>query len=334
MRYGKRWVPRLAMLAGLSGLPGAAAAWDYTPGAISGLTSIYGYLSNQESTLARAAIKFPGLRPEIERTQTEFNRQFPDALLAVTRLFQEIPLPAADRARLAAKVLDMDRDSMQSALNNEQGVQALLRRIRESAHGDMEKASLQMVLAAVYDDRPAAEMASSMAIVHRTGGVPQLGGADITLRMPLSWERDPAREKLQPDTTVFAFTSQAGTGQATIDLLGKPLPGAVAASAADAGKPGEALRSLIGGSAKITGQGTARLANRRAAWVSFSVSTDGGRMVQHGRAWWLPLRESGHGAVLLCKTPPRAPEAADAERKRLEPLWFAVATSLTAPAAR
>lgn len=333
MRHWERWARRLAIVAGLSGLPGAAVAWDYTPASISGLTSIYGYLSNQQATLDRAASRYPALRGDIERARAAFDRQYPDALPAVTRLFQEIPLPATDRARLAAKVLEMDRESMQSALASEQGVQAFLQRVRESAQGDMEKASLQLLLAAVYDDKPAAEMASPMALVYRTGGARPLGGVDITMRMPLSWEREPAREKLQPDAAVFAFTSQGGNGRATIDVLGKPLP-AQSASAPDASRPAEDLRVLIGAPARIVAQGVTRLANRRATWASFTTAADGGRTVQHGRVWWVPLRESGHALVLLCRTPALAPEAAEAERKRLEPLWLAVAASLSGPAAR
>lgn len=333
MRQWERWVPRLAMLAALSCLPGTAAAWDYTPAAISGLTSIYGYLSNQEAVLERAAVKYPALRNDIQRARVEFDRQYPNALGAVSRLFQEIPLPATDRARLATKVMEMDRESMQSALASEQAVQSFLQRVRESARGDMEKASLQLLLAAVYDDKPAAEMASPMAVVYRTSGARQVGGADVTLRMPLSWDRDPVREKLQPDATVFAFTSQGGNGLATIDLLGKPLP-QQAASAAEAARSADDLRALIGTPAKIVAQGVTKLANRRATWASFTVTGDGGRALQHGRVWWLPLRENGYSVVLLCRTPTLSPEAAEAERKRLEPLWMAVAASITAPPAR
>ncbi|MFX6149232.1 hypothetical protein ABTF39_20590, partial [Acinetobacter baumannii] len=52
----------------------------------------------------------------------------------------------------------------------------------------------------------------------------QAGAIDLMLRMPLSWERDPAREKLLPDNAIFAFTSQGGNGLSTIDLLARPLP--------------------------------------------------------------------------------------------------------------
>ncbi len=331
MRHCVPWLPRLALLAGLIGLPASAIAWDYTPAAISGLTSLYGYLTNQNATLERAAAKYPSMRNDIQQVRSAFDRQYPDALATVTRLFQDIPLPATDRARLATKVLEMDREAMQSALASEPAMQAYLQRVRESAQGDMEKASLQLLLAAVYEDKPAAELASPMARSYTTKGIRQAGAIDLMLRMPLSWERDPAREKLLPDNAIFAFTSQGGNGLSTIDLLARPLPkdGAKeAASAAAAARATEELKALTGGSAKVIAQGTVRLANHRANWASFSIASDGGRL-QYGRVWWVPLPEAGQTAVLLCRTPSLAPQAADNERQRLEPLWQAVAATLS-----
>lgn len=339
MRHCVPWLPRLALLAGLIGLPASAIAWDYTPAAISGLTSLYGYLTNQNATLERAAAKYPSLRNDIQQVRNAFDRQYPDALATVTRLFQDIPLPATDRARLATKVLEMDREAMQSALASEPAMQAYLQRVRESAQGDMEKASLQLLLAAVYEDKPAAELASPMARSYTTKGIRQAGAIELMLRMPLSWERDPAREKLLPDNAIFAFTSQGGNGLSTIDLLARPLPkdGAKeggkesakeAASAAAAARTTEELKALTGASAKVIAQGTVRLANHRANWASFSIASDGGRL-QYGRVWWVPLPEAGQTAVLLCRTPSLAPQAADNERQRLEPLWQAVAATLS-----
>ncbi|ALD89471.1 hypothetical protein CR3_0213 [Cupriavidus gilardii CR3] len=339
MRHCVPWLPRLALLAGLIGLPASAIAWDYTPAAISGLTSLYGYLTNQNATLERAAAKYPSLRNDIQQVRNAFDRQYPDALETVTRLFQDIPLPATDRARLATKVLEMDREAMQSALASEPAMQAYLRRVRESAQGDMEKASLQLLLAAVYEDKPAAELASPMARSYTTKGVRQAGSIDLMLRMPLSWERDPARERLLPDNAIFAFTSQGGNGLSTIDLLARPLPkdgakdgaretGKDAASAATAARASEELKALTGAGARVIAQGTVRLANHRANWASFSIASDGGRL-QYGRAWWVPLPEAGQTAVLLCRTPSLPPQAADNERQRLEPLWQAVAATLS-----
>lgn len=343
MRHCVPWLPRLALVAGLIGLPASAIAWDYTPAAISGLTSLYGYLTNQNATLERAAAKYPSMRNDIQQVRSAFDRQYPDALATVTRLFQDIPLPATDRARLATKVLEMDREAMQSALASEPAMQAYLQRVRESAQGDMEKASLQLLLAAVYEDKPAAELASPMARSFTTKGIRQAGAIDLMLRMPLSWERDPAREKLLPDNAIFAFTSQGGNGLSTIDLLARPLPkdgtkeggkeagkepGKEAASAAVAARASEELKALTGAGAKVIAQGTVRLANHRATWASFSIASDGGRL-QYGRVWWVPLPEAGQTAVLLCRTPSLAPQAADNERQRLEPLWQAVAATLS-----
>ena len=331
MRHCVPWLPRLALLAGLIGLPASAIAWDYTPAAISGLTSLYGYLTNQNATLERAAAKYPSMRNDIQQVRSAFDRQYPDALATVTRLFQDIPLPATDRARLATKVLEMDREAMQSALASEPAMQAYLQRVRESAQGDMEKASLQLLLAAVYEDKPAAELASPMARSYTTKGIRQAGAIDLMLRMPLSWERDPAREKLLPDNAIFAFTSQGGNGLSTVDLLARPLPkeGAKeAASAVAAARATEELKALTGASAKMIAQGTVRLANHRANWASFSIASDGGRL-QYGRVWWVPLPEAGQTAVLLCRTPSLSPQAADNERQRLEPLWQAVAATLS-----
>jgi hypothetical protein len=78
----------------------------------------------------------------------------------------------------------------------------------------------------------------------------------------------------------------------------------------------------------VIAQGTVRLANHRANWASFSIASDGGRL-QYGRAWWVPLPEAGQTAVLLCRTPSLPPQAADNERQRLEPLWQAVAATLS-----
>ncbi|KAA6120108.1 hypothetical protein [Cupriavidus cauae] len=343
MRHCVPWLPRLALLAGLIGLPASAIAWDYTPAAISGLTSLYGYLTNQNATLERAAAKYPSLRNDIQQVRNAFDRQYPDALATVTRLFQDIPLPATDRARLATKVLEMDREAMQSALASEPAMQAYLQRVRESAQGDMEKASLQLLLAAVYEDKPAAELASPMARTYTTRGVRQAGAIDLMLRMPLSWERDAAREKLLPDNAIFAFTSQGGNGLSTIDLLARPLPkdaaregskegakegGKEGSGAVAAARAAEELKALTGASAKVIAQGTVRLANHRANWASFSIASDGGRL-QYGRVWWVPLPEAGQTAVLLCRTPSLAPQAADNERQRLEPLWQAVAATLS-----
>lgn len=336
-------------LACLACLPGQALAWDYTPTVISSLASVYGYLTSQSITLERAAEQYPSMRPEIERTRAEFDRQFPDALESVTRLFQGIPLPATDRARLATKVLEMDRDSIQAALANQQAVRDFLDRVRGTARGEMEPDSLQLLLAAVYDERPAAELDTPMARVLRTKGTPGAGNADVSLRMPLSWERNTAREKLREDATIFAFNSQGGSGLSTIDLLTRPLTQAAAnaaegATAAAAGKAaaGEAerlanaLRFATGTTPKLLGQGTTRLKQRTMTWVSFSIAGEGsgGRTLQYGRMWLLPLREHEQTMMLLCRTG-AVPEAiAEAERKRLMPLWEAVAGSIAVSSAR
>lgn len=338
-------------LACLVCFPGQALAWDYTPTVISSLASVYGYLASQSITLERAAEQYPSMRPEIERTRAEFDRQFPDALEAVTRLFQGIPLPAADRASLATKVLEMDRDSIQAALANQQAVRDFLDRVRGTARGEMEPDSLQLLLAAVYDERPAAELDTPMARVLRTKGTPAGKHADVALRMPLSWERNPAREKKE-EATIFAFNSQGGSGLSTIDLLTRPMPQAApaggdsaAASAAAAGKAAAteaerlagALRFATGTTPKILGQGTTRLKQRAMTWVSFSIANEGtsGRTLQYGRLWLLPLREYDQTMMLLCRTGAVAEATAEAERKRLTPLWEAVAASITvAPPAR
>jgi hypothetical protein len=349
-------------LACLLCLPGQALAWDYTPTVISNLASVYGYLASQSITLERAAEQYPSMRPEIERTRAEFDRQFPGALDAVTRLFQGIPLPAADRARLATKVLEMDRDSIQSALANQQAVRDFLDRVRGTARGEMEPDSLQLLLAAVYDEEPAAELKTPMARVLHTKGTPAAKDADVALRMPLSWERNAAREKLKDAAIIFAFNSQGGSGLSTIDLLTRPLPQAAAGGAADspaAGAAGEAsraaavtaskaaaaeaerlanaLRIATGATPKVLAQGTTRLKQRSMTWVSFSVANEGasGRTVQYGRLWLLPLREYNQTMMLVCRTGAVPEATAEAERKRLTPLWEAVAASITvAPPAR
>jgi len=274
-------------LACLACLPGQAMAWDYTPTVISSLASVYGYLASQSVTLERAAEQYPSMRPEIERTRAEFDRQFPDALEAVTRLFQGIPLPAADRASLATKVLEMDRDSIQAALANQQAVRDFLDRVRGTARGEMEPDSLQLLLAAVYDERPAAELDTPMARVLRTKGTPAGKDADVALRIPRSWERNAAREKLKDDATIFAFNSQGGSGLSTIDLLTRPMPQAaigVQGAAGPAGKPAAteaerlagALRLATGTTPKVLDQGTTRLKQRGMTWVSFSIAGEAG----------------------------------------------------------
>jgi hypothetical protein len=334
---------------------GQALAWDYTPTVISNLASVYGYLASQSITLERAAEQYPSMRPEIERTRAEFERQFPAALDAVTRLFQGIPLPATDRARLATKVLEMDRDSIQSALANQQAVRDFLDRVRGTARGEMEPDSLQLLLAAVYDEQPAAELNTPMTRVLRTKGTPAARDADVALRMPRSWERNAAREKLRDDGMIFAFNSQGGSGLSTIDLLTRPLPQAAVgagepsasapvgessraaaataskAAAAETERLATALRFATGTTAKVLAQGTTRLKQRSMTWVSFSVANEGasGRTVQYGRLWLLPLREYNQTMMLVCRTGAVPEATAEAERKRLTPLWEAVAASIT-----
>ncbi|MBY4896609.1 hypothetical protein [Cupriavidus sp. AU9028] len=337
MPHPMRWMACLGAFACLIGVSGSAMAWDYTPAVISGLTSIYGYLSNQETTLAQGAAKFPALKGQIQQARSEFDKQFPDALEVVTRLFQDIPLPATDRARLASKVMEIDRETALAALASEQAMLAFVRHVRESARGDMEKATLQLLLAAVYEERPAAELSSPMAQVWRTRGVKPGVSVDMTLRMPLSWDRDPAREKLQPERSIFAFNSQGGNGLSTIDLLlypqgAEPASRPKAPEAAEGTARAEELRQLLGSGTRVTGQGVARVADRRSTWVAFTVPADAGRTVQQGRAWWVPIPGSRQSVLLLCRTAALPAAAAEAERNRLEPLWTAVAASIVEPA--
>lgn len=339
MPHLMRWLACLGAFACLGGVSGSAMAWDYTPAAISGLTSIYGYLSNQERALVEGAAKYPGLKGQIQQARSEFDKQYPDALEAVTRLFQDIPLPPADRARLASKIMEIDREPAVSALASETAMQAYIKQVRENARGDMERSTLQLLLAAVYEQRPAAELSSPLAQVWRSRGAKPELSVDLTLRMPLSWERDPAREKLQPERTVFAFSSQGGNGLSTIDLLIRP-QGAETASrpkaqeaAVGAGRA-EELRQLLGAGARLTSHGIAQVADRRAPWAAFTLPADGGRTVQHGRAWWIPVPGARQVVVLLCRTAAHPSAQADAERNRLEPLWMAVAASIIEPAVR
>ena len=322
----------------LSCLPASALAWDYTPTVIPGLTVLYGYLSTQHSTLELASERYPGLRDDIRAARGEFDRQFPDALAKVTRLFEGMPLSASDRALLATKALDINRGAVPAALGSEEAVKWYLQRLRDTAHGDMEKGTLQLLLAAVYEDRPAAELNSPLAQTIRTRTGANAGAdarvPDVSFRMPLSWVRDPQREKLQVGTTLFAFNSEAGHGQASIDVAIRPSPASTPAGKSDAERLVDNLRFLTGTTANVETQGATMQQQRRMNWVSFSITSESnsGQTVQYGRAWFLPIREAGQTFMLLCRTAPLSEPAAEAERKRLEPLWTAVAASVVVAA--
>lgn len=322
----------------------AALAWDYTPNSIPGLAALYGYLNAQSLTLDRAAEQFPSMRAEITLARAQFDRQFPDALPAVSRIFQGIPLPTEDRARLATKVMEVNAGSVEPALASEHALRAFLRRVRDSARGEMEPNTLQLLLSAIYDDRPALELSHPLARVYRTRGLPGAADVDLYLRMPRSWARDDEREKIQDGSAIFAFTSQGGVGQSTMDLVVRPGPQDAASAPRAAARtraavtPAQAelidnLRFLTGTTPRVLAQGPAKAPLRRATWASFSIVSDGnsGKTVQYGRAWFIPVGDSRQLVMLLCMTPPLSEAGAEVERSRLDPLWEAVASSISFP---
>jgi hypothetical protein len=201
----------------------------------------------------------------------------------------------------------------------------------------------------VYEDRPAAEQALPLARVYRASSTVLGKDLNVSLRMPRSWERDGAREKIQSDSTIFAFTSQGGTGLSTIDLLVRPLTQSARALNDPTGSTADTparrsvvsdrlandLRFLTGTTAKVLAQGNGTAGHRDTRWASFVTSSDSstGRVLQYGRAWFFPMRDKGVTVMLLCRTGVLPEAAAEAERKRLDPLWEAVAASVSvAPA--
>lgn len=163
-----------------------ALAWDYTPGGIPGLVGVLGFLTVQAQALDRAIQRYPGQREDLIRARTQFDDTFPQALAHTRRLIAGIPLADDERQLLIERVLDVHQSSVAIATQTEQTAQALAQRVSVRAQGELDRATLQTLLAVVYDDRPGDELGSRFTQGVTLADWPNARGAGLALRLPFS----------------------------------------------------------------------------------------------------------------------------------------------------
>lgn len=322
---------------------GHAAAWDYTPGAIPGLVSVLGFLTVQSQALDRAIQRFPGQREELIRARTQFDNTFPQALPRTRRLIASIPLTDDERQLLIERALDIHQPSVMTATQTEQTAHALAQRVIGRAQGSQDRATLQTLLAVVYDDRPADELGSRFTQDVSLSDWPNARGANLALRLPFSWERVPPTAPRKPDpgrVAIGAWANQGGAGLSRIEVIVRPTdtePEAVP----DNREPRwmrEAVRQVVALPCRLIGWGTQTFGGRPGVWASYIGEAPGPHVPRVagntlvGRVFIVPTE--GALVMLHVQSPAASPEQASAVRLRYEALWSAVAGSFTLSATK
>ena len=112
-----------------------------------------GFLTVQSQALDRAIQRFPGQREELIRARTQFDNTFPQALARTRRLIAGIPLSDDERQLLIERALDLHQPSVGVATQTAETAHSLAERVVARAQGSQDRATLQTLLAVVYDDR-------------------------------------------------------------------------------------------------------------------------------------------------------------------------------------
>lgn len=337
-RATMRWC-LIAMLAWSS----HALAWDYTPGAIPGLISVLGFLTVQTQALDRAIQRFPAQREELIRARTQFDNTFPQALARTRRLIAGIPLSDDERQLLIERALDIHQPSVTTATQTAQTAQALAERVAARAQGSQDRATLQTLLAVVYDDRPADELASRFTQVVTLSDWPNARGANLALKLPFSWERVPPTAPRKPDparVAIGAWANQGGSGLSRIELIVRPTEGEPE-TVPDSREPRwmrDAVKQAVAGPCRLIGWGTQSFGGRPGVWASYIGESPGPHVPRAtgntlvGRVLIVPT--DGALVMLHMQSPAASPEQASAVRLRYEPLWSAVASSFSVSGAK
>lgn len=317
---------------------GHALAWDYTPGAIPGLVSVLGFLTVQTQALDRAIQRFPGQREELIRARTQFDTNFPQALARTRRLIAGIPLADDERQLLIERVLDVHQPSVNIATQTAQTAHSLAERVAARAQGSQDRATLQTLLAVVYDERPADELTSRFTQPVTLSDWPNARGASLALRLPFSWERVPPTAPRKPDparVAIGAWANQGGAGLSRIELIVRPTEGEPE-TVPDSREPRwmrDAIKQAVALPCKLIGWGTETFAGRPGVWASYIGESPGPHVPRSsgntlvGRVFMVPT--DGALLVLHMQSPATSPEQASAVRVRYEPLWNAVAASFS-----
>ncbi|ATG21039.1 hypothetical protein CO705_14745 [Ralstonia pickettii] len=317
---------------------GHAFAWDYTPGAIPGLISVLGFLTVQSQALDRAIQRFPAQREELIRARTQFDNTFPLALARTRRLIAGIPLSDDERQLLISRALDIHQPSVTTATQTEQTAHALAQRVIARAQGSQDRATLQALLAVVYDDRPADELASRFTQSVTLSDWPNARGASLTLRLPFSWERVPPTPLRKPDparVAIGAWANQGGSGLSRIELVVRPNEGDPE-TVPDNREPRwlrDAARQAAGVPCRLIDWGTQTFGGHPGVWASYIAESPGPHVLRGtantlvGRVFMVPT--DGALVMLHMQSAAASPEQASAVRVRYEPLWKGVAHSLS-----
>lgn len=322
---------------------GHALAWDYTPGAIPGLISVLGFLTVQTQALDRAIQRFPGQREELIRARTQFDTTFPQALARTRRLIAGIPLADDERQLLIERVLDVHQPSVNIATQTPQTAHSLAERVVARAQGSQDRATLQTLLAVVYDERPADELTSRFSQTVTLSDWPNARGASLGLKLPFSWERVPPTAPRKPDparVAIGAWANQGGAGLSRIELIVRPNDGEPE-TVPDNREPRwmrDAIKQAVALPCKLIGWGTETFAGRPGVWASYIGESPGPHVPRGagntlvGRVFMVPT----DGALLMLhmQSPATSPEQASAVRVRYEPLWNAVAASFSVSGAK
>ena len=335
-RATKRWC-LIALLA----WSGHALAWDYTPGAIPGLISVLGFLTAQTQALDRAIQRFPSQREELIRARNQFDNAFPQALVRTRRLIAGIPLTDDERQLLIERALDLHQPSVVTATQTEQTAHALAERVIARAQGAQDRPTLQALLAVVYDERPADELASRFTQTVTLADWPNARGANLALRLPFSWERVPPTAPRKPDparVAIGAWANQGGSGLSRIELIVRPTEGE-SETVPDNREPRwmrDAVRQAVATPCRLVSWGTQSFGGRPGIWATYIGESPGPRVARAGgntlvgRVIIVPT--DGALVMLHMQSPATSPEQASAVRQRYENLWNMVASSLAVSA--
>ncbi len=320
---------------------GHAVAWDYTPGAIPGLVSVLGFLTVQSQALDRAIQRFPGQREELIRARNQFDNAFPQALARTRRLIAGIPLADDERQLLIERVLDVHQPSVAVATQTEQTAHALAERVTARAQGSQDRPTLQTLLAVVYDDRPADELAGRFTQGVTLSDWPNARGANLMLHLPFSWERVPPAAPRKPDpgrVAIGAWANQGGAGLSRIELIVRPTEGEPE-TVPDTREPRwmrDAVRQAVALPCRLISWGTQSFGGRPGIWATYIGESPGPHVPRAagntlvGRVFIVPT--DGALVMLHMQSPAASPEGASAVRLRYEALWNAVAASFAVSA--
>ncbi len=188
--------------------------FGHSKGAMEGLGLAYAYLLRQDYTLKRIAKFYPSLQASVRNAELEFSLAYGTSIKdqLAEAITEEI---GSEHFNRVAKIIDSSVGGQVSSTSiSYQEAVNFIEEVKSRSRGNVDKKTLQYLVAAQYKGRPASEFSSKMLQKFNTHGHSKSLGLNLVLDLPVSWV---AAESKYPEI-VQKWQSMVGNGKQFIML--------------------------------------------------------------------------------------------------------------------